>query len=89
MNEMFETIFKLIELHSDKFGYFSRTATADVGIIVDKALFGKIDDATLELKKLLEDSIKDNVDYLPERYNYNVKDAKGDINDILIDYYDH
>lgn len=89
MNEMFETIFKLIELHSDKFGYHADTATADIGIIVDKALFGKIDDATLELKKLLEDSIKDNVDYLPERYNYNVKDAKGDINDILIDYYDH
>lgn len=89
MNEMFESIFKLIKLHSDKFGYHADTAVLDIYITFDKALFGKIDDDVLELKKLLEDSIKDNIDYLPERYNYNAKDAMGDINDILIDYYDH
>ncbi len=85
MNEMFETIFKLIELHNDKFGYHADIATADIGMTVDKALFGHIDDDVLKLKKLLEDSIKDNTDYLPEIYNYNAKEAKGNINDILID----
>ncbi len=89
MNEMFETIFKLIELHSDKFGYHADIATADIGMTVDKALFGHIDNDVLKLKKLLEDSIKDGIDYLPKRYNYNAKDIMGDINNILIDYYDH
>ncbi|MDE6500477.1 MAG: hypothetical protein K2L10_00090 [Ruminococcus sp.] len=89
MNEMFETLLKLIELHNDKFDYYADISTANIGIIVDKALLGEIDDSTLELKKLLEDSIKDGIDYLPKRYNYNAKDIMGDINNILIDYYDH
>lgn len=89
MNKIYELIFDLVELHRKKFGYYITSATLDINMIVAKAQFDEIDDATLELKKLLEDSIKDNIDYLPERYNYNVKDAKGDINDILIDYYDH
>lgn len=88
-NAIFETIFKLVEFHNDKFGYHANIATADINMIIDKALFGYIDDDVLELEKLLENSIRDNIDYLPERYNYNVKEVMGDVNDILIDYYDH
>lgn len=89
MNRIYESIFDLVELHSKKFGYHVTSATLDINMIVAKAQFDEIDDDTLELKKLLEDSIKDGIDYFPERYNYNVKDAIGDENAILIDYYDH
>jgi len=89
MNKIYESISDLEELHRKRFGYYITLATLDINMIVAKAQFDEINDDTLELKKLLEDSIKDNIDYLPEKYNYNVKDVIGDTKDILIDYYDH
>ena len=86
-NAVFKSIFKSLESHSEKFGYHA--TVANINILVDEDLLGQIDDDVLELKKLLEDSLRDNIDYLPDRYNFNVKDVIGDDNQILIDYYDH
>ena len=84
MNQIFEEIYKMTKIHHEKFGYHPENAAADINIAIDKALFGEIEDDVLELKKLLEDSIRDNVDYLPERYKFDVKEVMGDANRILI-----
>jgi len=88
VNNLCDLILDLLLEHCHKFDYDVQ-AISEVRILFDKSIFGDISDATLELKKLLEDSIRDNIDYLPERYNYKAEDLMGDINDILIDYYDH
>lgn len=88
-NTIYKSIFDLVELHREKFGYYVTSATLDINLIAAKSQFNEIDDSTFELKRLLEDSIKDNTDYLPEKYNFNPKDAMGNADDILIDYYDH
>lgn len=88
MSNLCDLILNLLLEHCHKFDYDVQ-GISEVRTLFDKSILGDISDATLELKKLLEDSIRDNIDYLPERYNYNVKDVMGDVNDILIDYYDH
>ncbi len=84
MNQIFEEIYKMIKIHDEKFGYPPEIASVDIRIAIDKSLCGQIEDDVLELKKLLEDSIRDNVDYLPERYKFDVKEVIGDANRILI-----
>lgn len=88
MNNLCYLILDLLLDHCYKFGYDAK-AVSEIMILFDKSIFGDVSDATLELKKLLEDSIRDNIDYLPERYNYKAEDLMGDENAILIDYYDH
>ncbi len=84
MNQIFDEIYKLIRMHYDQFGYPPEIATKEINIAITKALCNQIEDDVLELKKLLEDSIRDNVDYLPERYKFDVKEVIGDANQILI-----
>lgn len=88
MNNLCDLMLDLLLEHCNKFDYDVQ-AISEVRILFDKSIFGDVSDATLELKKLLEDSIRDNIDYLPERYNYKAEDLMGDENAILIDYYDH
>jgi hypothetical protein len=84
MNQIFEEIYKMTDIHYEKFGYHPEFASVDIRIAIDKSLCGQIEDDVLELKKLLEDSIRDNVDYLPERYKFDIKEVMGDANRILI-----
>ncbi|HAE51804.1 MAG TPA: hypothetical protein DCG30_00930 [Ruminococcus sp.] len=84
MNQIFEEIYKMTDIHYEKFGYHPENAAKEINIAIVKSLCGQIEDDVLELKKLLEDSIRDNVDYLPERYKFDVKEAMGDANRILI-----
>lgn len=84
MNQIFEEIYKIAKVHNEKFGYYLGIASKDINIAITKAICGQIEDDVLELKKLLEDSIRDNIDYLPERYKFDVKEVMGDENQILI-----
>lgn len=88
MNNLCYLILDLLLEHCHKFEYDAK-AVPEIMILFDKSILGNVNDATLELKKLLEDSLIDNIDYLPNRYNYNAEELIGDENAILIDYYDH
>ncbi|MDE5583220.1 MAG: hypothetical protein K2J08_05925 [Ruminococcus sp.] len=88
MNNFCDLMLDLLLEHCHKFEYDAQ-AIPEIRILFDKSIFGDVNNSTLELKKLLEDSLRDNIDYLPERYGYNAEDLMGDENAILIDYYDH
>lgn len=83
-----DLIQSLFEKYHFKFDYYP-TVIPTVRNLFNDAICGNINDGTLELKKLLEDSLKDEIDYLPTKYNCNIKELIGDENQILIDYYDH
>lgn len=53
--------------------------------VVDKAVLGIENKKAFKLMKLLQKSLNDNFDYLPEKYNFDPKDFEGDINADVID----
>lgn len=83
MYELQKLISDLISKHCHKFDYLS-TGNLEICIIFHKCLCGEIDEETFQLKSLLEKSLQDGIDYLPEKYHYNAKDLMGDINADLI-----
>jgi len=89
MDEIYDVMSDLMLKHCHKFDYRAKSIPEIHHLAEELCFEGNINEDVLELKKLVEDSLKDNKDYLPERYNYNSKDLMGDVNDILIDYYDH
>lgn len=80
MNEnRFEIIDTLLAKYSSKFGHtwmFARNLMN----VVDEAVLGIENEKVFELMELLQKSLNDNVDYLPQKYDFDPKDFEGDIN---------
>ena len=76
----------LLDKHRSKFKY-SLYFIDPTGNLIDEFLFGSgyKNNEVIEFINLLQKSINDNFDYLPEKYNFNPKDIIGEFPDIVVD----
>lgn len=81
---MSELLLHLLLKHCFKFDYTARSHPK-INEIYLKCIWDEVNEDTFELKSILEKSLEDGVDYLPEKYHYNAEDYMGDPNADLID----
>lgn len=84
MNEPFQSLLDLLSKHCFQFDYTARSCPK-INEIIYQCLFNEVSEDTFELKSLLEKSLQDGVDYLPEKYHYKAENFIGDPNADLID----
>lgn len=83
MNEPLQSLFDLLLEHCFKFDYTAKSCPK-INKIYLKCICDEVDEDTFELKSLLEKSLQDGVDYLPEKYHYKAENFIGDPNADLI-----
>lgn len=83
MSELLQLLFDLLLRHCFKFHYTARSYPK-INEIYLKCICDEVDEDTFELKSILEKSLEDDIDYLPEKYHYKAADFIGDPNADLI-----